>query len=416
MDNFIIICCDIINDVEITVIIMWKDQLKNNKDKFVKNIQTVCVVGAGVSGIETAKLALRLGKRVLLTDVSEVKLDLPGVEIESGGHTKDFIQQADCVVISPGVVTDEFKDKFVKEDVAFVGTMEFASWFCKSENIIAITGTNGKTTTTHMCYEVLEKYSERKVFCGGNIGTPFSSFVQDVGVEDIVCLEVSSFQLETIETFHPKVALLLNLKPDHLDRYSNIEDYYSAKQRIFENSTENDLKLYPEEIPNSEFVKKAVAKYGVTPEQVDSYAQDFKGLEHRLEFVGEYNGIRFVNDSKSTNVDATIWALKNTKENVILLAGGKDKGIDYKEVLPYADNVKLVVVFGQAKELIEDAIEDGLKVESVEDIRQALDIAIKNACSGDTILLSPMCSSFDQFKNYKQRGDVFKESVRKLYP
>ena len=380
-----------------------------------KEFNSVCVAGAGASGSAVVQLAKKLGKKIYLTDAGYPDIDDPDIEVELGGHSREFISRADCVVVSPGIITEEFRRKYVSGDQIFTGEIEFAYWYCKSEDIVAVTGTNGKTTTTHICAGVLEKYSGRKVFCGGNIGRPFASFVLDVNTGDIVVLELSSFQLETIDSFHPRAAAILNLRPDHLDRYACVEDYYAEKKRLFMNMTASDTLLYPQDVPNAEFVKQLVSVYGVSSQQVDEYMSAFGGLPHRLETVGEYEGVLYINDSKATNVDAAIWALKNIRGRIILLAGGKDKGIDYKGILPYAAHVKSVVVFGAAAERIADDLKDSLDVIRTGNIHDALIAARDRAEAGDRVVLSPMCASFDQFKNYMERGDVFREAVHKLY-
>ena len=229
----------------------WRDSLRNDKEDFVKNIRSVCIVGAGASGIAMAELAARHGITPLLTDAKALDaktaaaLSACGCKTQEGGHTRAFVNAADCVVISPGVHTEVFFETFVDSDRPFVGEIEFGFWFCKSRDIVAITGTNGKSTTTSMCAGLLEK-TGRRVFAGGNLGTPFCAFADQAAADDIVVLELSSFQLETTVSFTAHVAVLLNLQPDHLDRYAKLEEYYAAKDRIFETQTGGDVAVIAE--------------------------------------------------------------------------------------------------------------------------------------------------------------------------
>jgi len=403
------------------------------------SIKKIGIVGAGKSGISLAKLAHRLGKSVKL---SEINKDLPfktlrtlkqlGVEIELGRHTQDFFKDVDLVVLSPGVNSEDFyKNILAGLNILWAGEIEFSFWCCKSKNIIAITGTNGKTTTTFITGQVLKKSLNKKVYILGNIGNPFSSEVLDIGERDIVVLEVSSFQLETIRYFKPYIACFLNFSPDHLDRYSSLESYFLAKKRIFLNQDFSCYALFPKELEeklgdvsarkicldrreNFSFIEKILEILGVESVNLYNYLKDFKGLAHRLEFVTEKRGIKFINDSKATNILATIFALRTLQGKIILLAGGKDKNLDYSLIKPYLDKVKSIFLFGEAKDKIRKFLEGTIPLRVVKDLREAVLLAYREAQPSDTILLSPMCSSFDMFKNYQERGDFFKNLVYEL--
>lgn len=415
----------------------WKQKLLEDKFSFRESINSVCVIGAAKSGLAAAKLALKVGKTVYLSDNGNIDDDLLfdleslGVKVETGGHSKEFIAQAECVIISPGVATDQFSEKFLSEKQIFVGELEFAYWYLATSDIVAITGTNGKTTTTTVSADILGQHLDRPVYCLGNIGTPLSDSVLDIEDNAIVCLELSSFQLETVVSFKAHVAVLLNVTPDHYDRYDGFDGYYRAKRNIFINQLGTDHIITIEGLKescagtlaqthflsspdNSEFVKYIAQIYGLDDLVVDEYWNNFKGLEHRREYVDTINGVRYVNDSKATNVEATIWALKSEKGAKILLAGGKDKGFDFLGLVSYLTDVKKIIAFGECAPKIEKQLGNFVVVEQVRDLVEAVKYAHGVAEEGDTVLLSPMCSSFDQFKNYMQRGYVFREQVYKL--
>ena len=410
------------------------------------DFNTVVVIGWGKSGRAVVDLGLALGKKVKVSEQRErscfdshlIDRSLSaGVEFEFGGHSENFIKGAHLAVLSPGVDTvGSSTVKIITElGILLVAEIEFASWFTKA-SCIAITGTNGKTTTAHLTYEVLK--SKRKgVFLGGNIGVPFSSFVLNTKKDDLVVLEVSSFQLETIMNFRPQLAVLLNLSPDHLDRYKDFGDYLKAKMNIFKNQTKDDLALlnkassldfkeetsikskiiyFSNEFPdqNLSCVYKIATVYGLTRDDCVPVFSGFRGLAHRRQLVRNINGITFINDSKATNPSSTIWALRNTKGPVVLLAGGKDKGLDYSPLKPYLKSVKKLNLFGEAWKVIQNSLESEVNSQVFSSLDEAVATSFKEAESGDTVLFSPMCSSFDMFSNYKQRGERFTEIVNSL--
>jgi UDP-N-acetylmuramoylalanine--D-glutamate ligase len=412
----------------------------------IDNIKKICVVGWGKSGYSLCKLILSLKKQVKLTEVKPAESFSPGlikkfkdmgVELEFGGHSEDFISDCQLVVLSPGV--DPLASGAVaiakKRRMVFVGEVEFAYWLTKAR-FVAISGTNGKSTTTFLTYRVLKEKLGR-VFLGGNIGIPLSSFVLDTKEGDIIVLEISSFQLETILEFRPYVAAILNVDPNHLDRHPSFEDYFDAKMNIFRNQRPSDwalinetsplkpamekriksqIKYFSKEFSNSNYscVSRIAEIFGINKQECEKVFASFKGLPHRMQLVRKVNDVAFVNDSKSTNPASTIWALKNIATPIILIAGGKDKGVDYAQIIPYLKKVKKINLIGQASEKIKDSLRNSAKIEIYPSLKAVVEASLKDAVSGDTVLFSPMCSSFDMFSNYMDRGRKFVETVKAL--
>ncbi len=412
----------------------------------IDNFKNICILGWGLSGISLSNLALSLGKKVLVSEARE-RNDFPSasidyyknrtVEFEFGGHSKEFLKKADLIISSPGVDTlhNRLRDIINELGITCVGEIEFAYWFNKAK-IIAVTGTNGKTTTSFLIHQLLKEH-RKKVFLGGNIGTPFSSFVLDTKKTDIVVLEVSSFQLETIFEFRPFVGVLLNIESDHLDRYPNLNDYLQAKINLFRNQKSDDWALlnknmdfrfqvehslrskvvyFSDEFNNENFscVYRVGGIFGLAKADCLKVFSSFQGLDHRMELVRKINQVSFINDSKATNPSSTIWALKNAKTPIILLAGGKDKGLDYSSIKPYLRRIKKIKLFGQAASKIKEVLNSKIESDTFTSMEEAVIDAYREAQSGDTILLSPMCSSFDAFSDYKERGDRFKAIVNNL--
>ncbi len=445
----------------------------------------VLVVGLGKSGVASALFLKAHGARVTVSDTKsgdELRNEIPslldhGITVETGGHGERTFRGQDLIVVSPGVPVDApllVQARAMGE--AVIGEIELAAQFLPGP-IVAITGSNGKTTTTTLAGEILAA-GGLPTLVGGNIGTPAISLAERAKRETVVVLEVSSFQLETIQTFHPKIAVVLNVTPDHLDRHRTFEAYVDAKARIFENQRGDDFAVLNEDDPtcvtmaartrarvfwfsrqkevkqgawvregnilfrdgtesqknpqreimlvseiplkgahNLENVLAAVcagALMGCAPEKIRQAVRDFKAVEHRLEFVATIRGVDYYNDSKATNVDATIKALESFPANIHLILGGKDKGSDYSvlnELL--RQRVKRVYTIGAAAGKIESQIRN-VEVVHAETLENALRKANAVAEPGDVVLLAPACASFDQFKNYEQRGQVFKEIVRGL--
>ncbi|MGC2550417.1 MAG: UDP-N-acetylmuramoyl-L-alanine--D-glutamate ligase [Candidatus Sulfotelmatobacter sp.] len=445
----------------------------------------VLVVGLGKSGVASALFLKAHGAQVTVSDTKsgdDLRNEIPtlldhGITVETGGHGERTFRGQDLIVVSPGVPVDApplVQARSLGEMV--IGEIELAAQFLPGP-IVAITGSNGKTTTTTLTGEILTA-GGLPTLVGGNIGTPAISLAERAKPESVIVLEVSSFQLETIQSFHPKVAVVLNVTPDHLDRHGTLEAYVNAKARIFENQTSEDFAvlnaddstcvamanrtraqvfwfsrqkevkrgawvrdgaivfrdgLGPEEtvqreimlaseIPlkgahNLENVLAAVCAgmlMGCTPGKIRQAVRDFKAVEHRLEYVATLRGVDYYNDSKATNVDATIKALESFPANIHLILGGKDKGSDYSVLNDLLRHrVKRVYTIGAAAAKIESQIKN-VEVVHAETLENAVRKANASAEPGDVVLLAPACASFDQFKNYEQRGQVFKEMVRRL--
>src|ERR1700675_3706567 len=438
------------------------------------------VVGLGKSGVASALFLKSRGARVTVSDSKpeaelrdEILLLLDhGITVETGGHGERTFRGQDLIVVSPGVPVDApllAQARSLGE--AVIGEIELAALFLPGP-IVAITGSNGKTTTTTLTGEILTA-GGLPTLVGGNIGTPAISLAERAKPETVIVLEVSSFQLETIQTFHPKIAVVLNVTPDHLDRHRTFDAYVDAKARMFENQHGNDFAvlnaddptcvamaertraqvfwfsrqkevkqgawvregnilfrdgsrqreiMLVSEIPlkgahNLENVLAAVcagALMGCAPEKIRQGVRDFKAVEHRLEFVATIRGVDYYNDSKATNVDATIKALESFPANIHLILGGKDKDSDYTQLNDLLQQrVKRVYTIGAAAEKIESQIK-GAEVDHSETLETALRRAAAIAVAGDVVLLAPACASFDQFQNYEHRGRIFKEVVHAL--
>jgi UDP-N-acetylmuramoylalanine--D-glutamate ligase len=417
-------------------------EIKMNIDNFKK----VCIVGWGKSGISLCKLLLSLKKQVRVSELKESKFfntallnkfKNQGVSFEFGAHSESFLKDCDLLILSPGV--DTINSKAVvyarKLGITYVGEVEFSFWLTKAK-FIAITGTNGKTTTTFLTYRALCQ-KRKRVFLGGNIGIPVSSFILDTAKGDLIVLEISSFQLETIFKFKPYVAAILNIEPNHLDRHASFKDYLQAKMNIFKNQDSHDwavlnknIEVLPEiekhvksqinyfssEFPNENFscVYRIAGIFGLSKIDCLNVFSTFRGIPHRLQTIRVLNDVAFINDSKSTNPSSTIWALKNIKGPVILIAGGKDKGVDYSAIVPYSRNIKKVNLFGQAAGKIKEALNPNMTVGVYPTLSEVVLSSFREARPGDKILLSPMCSSFDMFSNYMERGRKFVEIVNSL--
>src|SRR6202795_1158377 len=440
----------------------------------------VLVVGLGKSGVASALFLKAHGARVTVSDTKsgdELRNEIPtlldhGITVETGGHGERTFRGQDLIVVSPGVPVDSpplLQARALGESV--IGEIELAAPFLPGP-IVAITGSNGKTTTTTLSGEILTA-GGLPAQVGGNIGTPAISLVERAKPDTVIVLEVSSFQLETIQTFHPKIAVVLNVTPDHLDRHRTLEVYVDAKARIFENQSGGDFAVLNADDPicvamagrtraqvfwfsrqkevkqgawvregnilfrdaapqreimlvseialkgahNLENVLAAVcvgALLGCTPHKIREAVSDFKAVEHRLEYVAPLRGVDYYNDSKATNVDATIKALESFPGNIHLIIGGKDKGSNYAVLNDLLrQRVKRVYTIGAAAAKIESQIKD-VEVEHAETLEHAVRKANAAAQAGDVVLLAPACASFDQFKSYEHRGQGFKETVRGL--
>jgi UDP-N-acetylmuramoylalanine--D-glutamate ligase len=410
-----------------------------------------CVVGLGKSGYSAALLLKNKGFSVRVSESSDsrelkkrAKLLLKsGIDVELKGHKKSFYKDASLYVVSPSVSADNPIVKYAQSlYIPVISEIELA-WMYSPTKVVAITGTNGKTSVSTYLYRVLKRLGY-PVVLAGNIGIPFSSLVSDLKKDDIVILELSSFQLEHTVSFHPYIAVLLNISQDHLDRHKTIESYLDAKFKIFSNQNRDDIAvvdLSQDMIKNKKDLITAklidissfnfndtdidqnqravyiIAKaLGAGDKRLVSELKRLKRLPHRREDAGSIYGVRFINDSKATNPHATKWALNSIDSNIILIAGGRDKGIDFRIAKDeISKKVKALILIGESREKI--ASELGGFVEVVkfaQDLKEALDMSLKEALAGDTVLLSPMCSSFDMFKNYEERGNIFKKIVRDI--
>src|SRR3984957_8589724 len=445
------------------------------------NNKRVLVVGLGKSGVASALFLKSKGARVTVSDTKpqdQLKDEIPvlldqGITVETGGHGERAFGGQDLIVVSPGVPTDApplVQARALGENV--IGEIELAAQFFPGR-IVAITGSNGKTTTTTLAGEIVAAGGYRTAV-GGNIGTPAISLVEAATADTIAVLEVSSFQLETIQTFRPQIAVVLNVTPDHLDRHRTFAAYTDAKARIFENQQPEDYAvlntddltcvelaartraqvfwfsrtrevkqgafihndriffrdhggqreiMLVSEIPlkGGHNVENALAAICVgallrcEPARIRQAVHDFKADEHRLEHVAPIRGVDYYNDSKATNVDATIKAIESFPGNIRLILGGKDKGSDYSvlnELL--RQRVKRVYTIGAAAAKIELQIKDSTEIDHADNLPTAIKHAAQAAIAGDIVLLAPACASFDQFRNYEHRGKVFKEAVRAL--
>ena len=452
----------------------------------------VTVVGLARSGVSVAALLTAAGAQVTLADAKDeaslapalAKVDRRAVRVRAGAGYESALDDADLIVISPGVPTHlDVLDAARRRDVRVVGELEVASWFLKAP-ILAVTGTNGKSTTVTLVGLLLER-SGKRAFVGGNLGTPLSEAALKTCREggepapyDYIVAEVSSFQLETIDRFHPWVAALLNITTDHLDRYPGMGEYVAAKARLFMNQDGKDFAvlnlddarvagfraglrarplafsrtpvsdqgaawdgayldgdrvivqrdgraqevclrreirmLGPHNLSNALAAVSIGAVCGCPPEIMRQVLQTFPGLEHALEPVRERNGVRFVNDSKGTNVDATVKALESFEEPVLLIAGGRDKGADFGKLRePIRRRVKRLILIGEAALRIKDAVSFE-PAEQAATLSEAVTLAARHAKSGEVVLLSPSCASFDMFADYQDRGRQFKALVHAL--
>ena len=438
----------------------------------------VTVAGAARSGIAAAELLVRRGADVTVSDLrdhidEENQLRDAGVSLELGGHKPETFMNADLVVLSPGVPNAHPAiDAARRAGVTVVGELELASRWLRGR-IVAITGTKGKSTTTTLTGRMLEA-GGFKVLVGGNIGHALSAQVDQSTDDTIHVVETSSFQLESIDTFHPWVAVLLNFSPDHLDRHASVAEYAAAKARIFANQTAADwavlnaddaatlqlasrsssqrvlfsmeqdlrdgfvieggaivrrspagdqrlvpltsIKLIGRHLLADVLAACAVAQLaGVDAAAMTRAIEGFTGLEHALEPVGEIGGVQFVNDSKATNIEAARRAIEAFETGLVVIMGGRFKGGDFRDLeRPLAERHATVVAIGEARPRIHEAFANRVSVLDAEDMRTAVRKAFAAAPPGGSVVLAPACSSFDMFRDYAERGRVFKQEMRRL--
>lgn len=429
----------------------------------------VLIIGCAKSGYWASKLLNKKGYEVIITDAKEIKekdeLEKLGIKVYDNGHP-DFLLDLDYefVVKNPGIpYTNKLVKYFVDKKVKVYTEVETALNYPNNYKIAAITGTNGKTTITTLVYEILK--NEFKAYACGNIGTAVSEIVYNHEDEEAkLSLEISAFQLLGSPSFHPECAVITNLTPDHLDYFDTLDDYYRAKTLVYKNMSEddwfilnlddeecvkyckdikckvvtisleksadlclrgdevvlfdtvlfnkNDLKIIGKHNLFNAMVAACLAyKLGCSIDNIRNAIANFKGVEHRIEFVRELDGVKYYNDSKGTNTDSTVIALKAFDKPVILLAGGHDKHTGFKGIEDNKDKIKKLITFGETKDMLAKIKDDAIVCET---IAEALNKAHEIADDGDVVLLSPACSSYDQFKNFEQRGKIFKELVNNL--
>ncbi|MBV6479619.1 MAG: UDP-N-acetylmuramoylalanine--D-glutamate ligase [Ignavibacteria bacterium] len=446
------------------------------------------ILGAGRSGIAAARLLKKHGADVFISDggkkenliyLDENILKNEGIKFETGGHTEKVFK-ADALIKSPGISPDSAVILgAIKNGLKIYSEIEIAFNFCKAP-VIAVTGTNGKTTTTVLTGEIFRK-AGRKTFVCGNVGTAFSEIAELTDENSIVVLEVSSFQLNDTETFRPKVSVMLNVTPDHLDWHKNFENYINAKFNIMKNQKAGDTaainyddialrekagrmkkdlaffsvrenlkkkgvrkgsfaeegKIYyfdndkgiDEEIMQSSNINIrgmhnlynslaaiiSARAFEIKNEIIENTLKEFKGVEHRIEFVNEINGVMYFNDSKATNIDSLIVALESFDKNIILILGGREKDNDYSKVEKLIESkVKMILAIGESRDKIINHFEGKVKVLKSDSMKDAVRKAYENSIRGDKVLLSPACKSFDMYANFEERGRDYKSEVNKL--
>lgn len=443
--------------------------------------QKVAVLGLARSGLAAAELLYKAGAEVYVSDAADTpilrerakQLRKLGIEVELGGHNGRLKDKFDALVLSPGVPTDIpvlLWYRSNRPEMPIISEIELAYNFARG-TIVAITGSNGKSTVVSMVGALFET-AGYETYVVGNIGRAVCDVVLDATEKSVLCVELSSFQLEMIDTFRPKVACLLNLTPDHLDRHYSTKAYYDAKARIFENQTSDDfavvnscddyvmsfvknaksrvlrfggdgksagvfirdgvifsksengteIEIMPVKeirLPGAHNLANACAAiactipFGIEPADIARGFAGFEGLRHRLQEVGSLHGVRFINDSKATNVDSMECALKSFEGKVVLIAGGYDKGADFKPLRELvAEKARSVVLIGATATKIESDWEGALPMMHATNLEEAVDKAFTAAKAGDVVLLAPGCASYDMFDNFEMRGDVFAEIVK----
>jgi UDP-N-acetylmuramoylalanine--D-glutamate ligase len=440
------------------------------------------ILGAGESGVGTALLAKQKGYEVFVSDGGAIKanfqkeLEDGGIEFESGSHNVERILAADEVMKSPGIPEKNEMVKAIRaKGIPVISEIEFGYRYKGNSKIAAITGSNGKTTTTSLLYHICKLVNE-DVAMVGNIGYSFARQIAQAP-KALYIIEVSSFQLDDIQYFKPEIAILLNITEDHLDRYDHqFENYIKSKFRIIENQTAEDYFIYciddetivkhlelltintnplpfsmKQEVKKGGYIKNdqmmlkiqeervtmsiydfalkgkhnayntmaasiAATTLGIRKEKIREAVSNFHSLEHRMEFVATVRGVDFINDSKATNVNSTWYALESMQKNTVLILGGVDKGNDYELIADLVkEKVKAIVCMGTDNKKIIEFFKDKVStIVEVDSAKKAVNASFKLAEKGDLVLMSPACASFDLFKNYEDRGRQFKESVKEL--
>lgn len=442
--------------------------------------RNIGIIGMARSGMAAARLVHRVGGVPFVSDIKPADqlttsisdLKTLGVDFEAGGHTKRLLD-SEFVILSPGIPRDaEIVGKVVEAGIPIFSEIELASWFCRGR-IIAITGSNGKTTTASLTGAILSAAGVDNIVCG-NIGYPFSDAVLDIPADGYAVVEVSNFQLELIEEFSPHIAMILNITPDHLDRYRDFDAYKETKYRITENQQSSDYlilnadnaaidgnsigteaqKVYfatsrllpagvsrrgetlvglvrgnechvididqiripgPHNLQNAAAAALAALLLDIEPEFIKMALRRFPGVEHRLEEVEVIAGVRFINDSKATNVDSVCYALKSFDMPICLIAGGRDKGSDFEPIIECGRNkIREMILIGEAQKKMFDALGESFPVQLAGSMEEAVSKAFIGASPGEVVLLSPACASFDMYDDFEHRGKEFKKAVLTL--
>jgi len=444
----------------------------------VKN-KRVLIIGMGLSGIGAARLLREEGARVMIVEKREdeekereaSRLLKEGIGVILGPHPENIIENQELIVVSPGVPLDiPLIQKARQVNIPIIGELELAFRFLKNQSLVAITGTNGKSTTASLTTELLKR-AGKQVKLAGNEWTPLSEIVKEES--EIIVAEVSSFQLETVKRFSPFISCILNITPEHLNRHQGIEKYIKIKSRIFLRQDKNDFTILNKEdfrvhslakfvkskviffsrrgrLPEGVFLEgdSIIRKFGkeeslislkevrlscpqnvenilasiaisslykVEREIIREVLKEFRGLPHRTEFVAEIRGVKFVDDSKATNEAAVRKSLSSLSSPIILIMGGEDKGADFSPLKEKVRRrVKKLILLGSSKKRIKKVFHSLCSLREVEDVKEAVRVAFESAERGDCVLLSPGCASFDQFTNYKERGEVFQKEVKRL--
>jgi len=439
----------------------------------------VTVVGLARSGVAAARWLLRLGCVVRVSELGRTpavlkaaqELECDGALVETGGHTPAFIQGSRLIVVSPGVALSSPPVRWARErGIPVVGELELGSWYCCGQ-MVAVTGSNGKSTVVSMLGRILEEAGREVVVCG-NIGTPLCSVLDRIEPETAVVLEVSSFQLEPSLSFHARIGCVLNVTDNHLDRHGSFERYLAAKAKLFshqscagwavlnaddagafslkrlvrgqtvlfsrrqrvsgaylkEGRLHLDLpglagpicrvdELALPALHDQENALAAACMAGLlrVPPQISGRAlSSFRGLPHRQEYVGELRGVTFINDSKSTTVASGIRAIEAAPGPVVLIAGGRDKGGDFRQLRPWIRKLKAAVLIGEDGPKIATCLKGTVPLKRAQDLPEAVRAAFGMAAPGECVLLSPMCTSFDMFRDFEERGEKFVETVRTM--
>jgi UDP-N-acetylmuramoylalanine--D-glutamate ligase len=442
--------------------------------------RTIGIIGMARSGLAAAGLIKSMGGRPFVSDIKSESLLIPeikqlqtaGIDYEIGGHT-DKLLSSEFVILSPGVPrSSEIVQKILQRGIPVFSEIELASWFCRGR-IIAVTGSNGKTTTTTLIGAILTQAGLDNWVCG-NIGYPFAEAVADIPDDGYAVVELSSFQLESIEDFAPHISLILNITPDHLDRYDGFDSYKRAKYRIAGAQGDNDFLILnaddpvtdkseissaaekinfsisrdlptgvfkrgeslvglvdgkeyniidvnriripgPHNLMNAAAASLTALLLGVPPEAIEETLSRFPGVEHRLEDVATVAGIRFINDSKATNIDSVHYALKSFDAPICLIAGGRDKGADFAPIIRYGrGKIKEIILIGEAREKMFESLGKTFPVQFADSMEDAVKKAFAAASPGEIVLLSPACASFDMYDDFEHRGRVFKQAVHDL--